>query len=72
MCDRLIAEGHAVLGYDNYITGDAGNLRHLKGNPAFEFREWDVCRPFTVDGPVDAVLHLALEGLDLRPPFRLG
>src|SRR5580692_9504136 len=59
LCDRLIAEGHQVLGYDNYMTGDAANLRHLKGNPAFEFLEWDVCRPFTVDGPVDGVLHLA-------------
>ena len=59
LCDRLIAEGHEVLGYDNYMTGDARNLQHLKGNPAFEFREWDVCRPFTVDGSVDGVLHLA-------------
>lgn len=63
LCDRLIAEGHAVLGYDNYMTGDARNLEHLKGNPAFEFREWDVCRPFPVDGPadgpIDGVLHLA-------------
>jgi dTDP-glucose 4,6-dehydratase len=63
LCDRLIAEGHEVLGYDNYITGDARNLQHLKGNPALEFREWDVCRPFKVDrpadGPLDGVLHLA-------------
>ena len=59
LCDRLIAEGHEVLGYDNYMTGDARNLQHLIRNPAFEFREWDVCRPFTVDGPVDGVLHLA-------------
>ena len=59
LCDLLIAEGHQVLAYDSYITGDARNLQHLAGHPAFEFREWDVCRPFTVDGPVDGVLHLA-------------
>ena len=59
LCDRLIAEGHEVLAYDNFMTGDARNLQHLEGNPAFEFREWDVCRPLTVDGPVDGVLHLA-------------
>lgn len=59
LCDRLIAEGYQVLGFDSYITGDPRNLQHLSGNPALEFREWDVCRPFKVEGPVDGVLHLA-------------
>src|ERR1700751_4825662 len=59
LCDRLIAEGHQVVGYDNFMTGDARNLEHLKKNPAFEFRDWDVCQPFQPEGPVDAVLHLA-------------
>ena len=58
-CDRLIAEGHQVLGLDNLITGHARNLEHLGGNPRFEFREADVCQPIEVDGPVDGVLHLA-------------
>ncbi|HTR34460.1 MAG TPA: UDP-glucuronic acid decarboxylase family protein [Bryobacteraceae bacterium] len=59
LCDRLIAEGHQVIAYDNFMTGDSGNLAHLEGNARFKFREWDVCRPFTVDEPVDGVLHLA-------------
>ena len=54
-----MTEGHQVVGYDNYMTGDAANLAHLAGNPSFKFREWDVCRPFTVEGAVDGVLHLA-------------
>ncbi|MBZ5610574.1 MAG: SDR family oxidoreductase [Acidobacteriia bacterium] len=58
-CDRLIGEGHAVLGLDNFITGAARNLEQLGGNPLFEFREWDVCEPLEVEGPVDGVLHLA-------------
>jgi len=58
-CDRLIAEGHSIVALDNLMTGQARNLEHLKGNSRFEFRLWDVCRPFTVDGPVDGVLHLA-------------
>jgi dTDP-glucose 4,6-dehydratase len=58
-CDRLIAEGHHVLGLDNLVTGAARNLEHLRGNPSFEFRECDVCQTVAVDGPVDAVLHLA-------------
>jgi len=59
LCDRLIAEGHQVTGYDNFMTGDASNFTQLKGNPLFQFREWDVCQPFSVDEPVDGVLHLA-------------
>jgi dTDP-glucose 4,6-dehydratase len=59
LCDRLLSEGHHVVGYDNFITGDPRNLEHLKGNPAFEFRKWDVCQPFQPEAPVDAVLHLA-------------
>jgi dTDP-glucose 4,6-dehydratase len=58
-CDRLIAEGHSVLALDNFITGATRNLEHLKGNPAFVFREWDICRPLEVEGPVDGVLNLA-------------
>ncbi len=59
LCDRLIAEGHSVLGLDNFITGADRNLVHLEGNAAFTFQEWDVCRPLNIDGPVDVVLHLA-------------
>jgi dTDP-glucose 4,6-dehydratase len=55
----LIAEGHSVIGLDNFITGAARNLEHLNGNPAFTFHEWDVCRPWEIDTPVDGVLHLA-------------
>jgi len=59
LSDRLIAEGHSVIGLDNFITGAARNLEHLNGNPAFTFHEWDVCRPWEIDTPVDGVLHLA-------------
>ena len=59
LCDRLLAEGHHVLGLDSLITGATRNIEHLQGNPRFEFREWDVCRPLDVDGPIDSVLHLA-------------
>jgi dTDP-glucose 4,6-dehydratase len=58
-CGRLIAEGHSVLALDNLVTGAERNLEHLRGNAAFTFREWDVCRPVEVEGPVDGVLHLA-------------
>ena len=59
LCDRLLAEGHSVLAVDNFMTGAARNLAHLKGNPHFEFLEWNVCRPLPVEGRFDGVLHLA-------------
>jgi dTDP-glucose 4,6-dehydratase len=59
LCDRLIEEGHDVLALDNFITGAARNVEHLKGNARFELREWDVCRPVEIEGKVDGVLHLA-------------
>src|SRR5579884_997396 len=58
-CDRLLAEGHEVIGLDNLITGSRRNLEHLAGNPRFEFRECDVTKPFEIEGRVDASLHLA-------------
>lgn len=59
LCERLVSEGHQVLGFDNLMTGATRNIEHLKASPRFEFREWDVCRPVEVDGPIDGVLHLA-------------
>lgn len=59
MCDRLLAEGHTVVGLDNFLTGSPQNLSHLKGVAGFRFVEQDITRPFSVEGPVDAVLNMA-------------
>ena len=59
MCDRLLAEGHTVMGLDNFLTGSARNLAHLAGNQRFCFREQDVTQTLAVEGPVDFVLHMA-------------
>jgi len=59
MCDRLLAEGHTVVAVDNFLTGAPANLAHLRGMGGFEFREQDITLPFTVDGPVDAVVNMA-------------
>jgi dTDP-glucose 4,6-dehydratase len=59
MCDRLLAENHSVVGLDNFLSGSARNVAHLAGEPRFDFREQDVTHAFTVDGPVDGVLHMA-------------
>ncbi len=59
LVDRFLAEGHAVIGVDNFLTGRPDNVAHLAGTPAFRFVEHDVCRPLDLDGPIDGVLHLA-------------
>jgi dTDP-glucose 4,6-dehydratase len=59
LSDRLLAEGHDVVGMDNYITGSEANLAHLAGHPRFTFIHHDVSRFISVDGPLDGVLHFA-------------
>ena len=57
--DRLLAEGHTVVGVDNFLTGSPANLAHLDRHARFEFIEHDVTRPLDVAGRFDGVLHLA-------------
>jgi dTDP-glucose 4,6-dehydratase len=59
LCDRLIIEGHEVIGMDNFITGNPENLAHLAGNPKFSFIRHDVSNFIFVPGKLDAVLHFA-------------
>jgi dTDP-glucose 4,6-dehydratase len=59
LCDRFIAEGHEVVGVDNFITGSPDNIAHLIGNQAFEFVQLDVTNFIYVKGPLDGVLHFA-------------
>jgi len=59
LCDRFLAEGHEVIGMDNFLTGTRENLQHLQDNPAFRFVEHDVTREIEIDGPLDGVLHFA-------------
>jgi len=59
LCDRLLAEGHEVVGMDNFITGSPRNLAHLAGHPNFSFIRHDVSNFIFVPGKIDAVLHFA-------------
>ena len=59
LCDRLLAEGHEVVGLDNFVTGDPDNLSHLVGNIHFKFIEQDVSEYIFVTGRLEAVLHFA-------------
>lgn len=59
LCERLLADGHEVVGMDNFVTGSAENLAHLAKNTKFEFIRHDVANFIFVPGKVDAVMHFA-------------
>ncbi|HTV53415.1 MAG TPA: UDP-glucuronic acid decarboxylase family protein [Terriglobia bacterium] len=59
LCEKFLSLGHSVVAVDNLATGRATNLKSIENNPAFEFRKQDVSQHITVEGPVDAVAHLA-------------
>lgn len=57
LCDRLIKEGNDVICADNLFTGSKDNIRHLMGNPYFEFIRHDITEPLYVE--VDQIYNLA-------------
>ncbi|MGD9764783.1 MAG: UDP-glucuronic acid decarboxylase family protein [Candidatus Binatia bacterium] len=59
LADRLLADGHEVIVLDNLSTGHPRNISHLLGNERFRFVQYDVTEYMHVDGPVDAIFHLA-------------
>jgi len=59
LCDRLLSDGHTVIGMDNFITGSPDNIAHLAGNDRFQFYKRDVSNYIFVPGQVDAILHFA-------------
>ncbi len=59
LCDLLLHQGHLVMAMDNLITGSLQNIAHHRGNPDFSFVNCDVTQYLSVEGPLDAIVHLA-------------
>jgi dTDP-glucose 4,6-dehydratase len=59
LCDRLLAEGHEVIAMDNLSTGSIDHIAHMAGHERFHFIKHDVTNYIFIEGPLDAVLHLA-------------
>lgn len=57
LCERLLQDGCDVICADNLYTGSKDNIRHLMGNPYFEFIRHDVTEPLYVE--VDQIFNLA-------------
>ena len=59
LCDRLLADGHQVIGMDNFITGSPDNIAHHASDENFTFYKHDVSNYIFIPGKVDAVMHFA-------------
>lgn len=57
LCERLLADGNSVVCIDDLSTGSLENIKHLKGNPRFEFIEADILDP--IDIKVDKIFNFA-------------
>lgn len=59
LCERLLAQGLAVICLDNLITGKVENIKGLLKNSNFRFTKHNVTKFIAVKGKVDYVLHFA-------------
>jgi dTDP-glucose 4,6-dehydratase len=59
VCEFMLGRDWEVLCLDNLVTGDESNISHLLSHPRFQFVRQDVTLYIDVQGPVEAVLHLA-------------
>ena len=59
LTDRLLSEGHEVIGMDNRVSGRTENLNDAFESDRFSFYEHDVTEFIHVSGELDAVMHLA-------------
>ncbi|WP_165849824.1 NAD-dependent epimerase/dehydratase family protein [Mycobacterium uberis] len=69
LVDRLLTDGHTVVGLDNFASGHATNLEHLVDTPAYFFVEADIVTAdlhtiFDEHRP-EVVFHLAAQ-IDVR------
>jgi dTDP-glucose 4,6-dehydratase len=59
LCDRLLRDGHQVIGVDNLLTGSLNNLAHLEHDNRFRFVHQDVTTYLEIEGPLQGVFHFA-------------
>jgi nucleoside-diphosphate-sugar epimerase len=59
LAERFLADGHQVVGLDNFITGSRENAERLQALGGFELIEHDISKPVYIVGELDGVLHFA-------------
>jgi nucleoside-diphosphate-sugar epimerase len=59
LTQRLLSEGHEVIGVDNLCTGSRENLDQLRSCSRFQSCQHNITNPLAVEGPLDRVYNLA-------------
>ena len=59
LTDLLLSQGHSVVGLDNFLTGKAQNIAHLRDNPHYRFIQQDVIEPIEISEKIDRIYHMA-------------
>lgn len=57
LTDKLLEQGHEVIGVDNLLTGKMENLNRAMALPAFRFIQHDITQPLFI--PVDRIFNFA-------------
>lgn len=59
LCERLLLEGHEVIGVDDFSSGQPRNITLLSQHSRFQFIKADASKPLSVEGSLDWVMHFA-------------
>ncbi len=59
LSERFLADGHSVVGLDNFVTGHPDNIAHLLGHERYSFVKHNISEYTYVAGDLDGVLHFA-------------
>jgi dTDP-glucose 4,6-dehydratase len=59
LTDLLLAQGHEVIGVDNFITGRPENVAHLASRPRYTLIRHDVIEKLEIVGSLDRIYHMA-------------
>jgi dTDP-glucose 4,6-dehydratase len=59
LCDRLVANGHAVICADDLETGSLENIKHIGAGSNFRYLNLDITSHYEIEGPLDFVYHMA-------------
>ena len=59
LCEYLLEKEYYVICMDNFITGNKGNVSHLKDSENFEIVNHDITKYIDIKGELDYILHFA-------------
>lgn len=59
LTERLLAQGHEVVGLDNFLTGHPRHLASVMVHPGFELVRADIAEDLPAVGSIDAIYNLA-------------